>query len=95
MRLDELPTSARVEDRRGMTAGRAGGIGIGTVVVLGLIGWALGINPLLLIGGAEMLSGGSQTQQQQGPTGTPSDETGKFVSAVLGSTGDVWTSVCG
>jgi hypothetical protein len=40
MRLDELPTSARVEDRRGMTAGRAGGIGIGTVVILTLIGWA-------------------------------------------------------
>ena len=93
MRLDELPTSDRVEDRRGMTAGRAGGIGIGTVVVLGLIGWALGINPALLIGGAEMLSRGIQTQQQQGPTSTPSDETGKFVSAVLGSTEEVWTDV--
>jgi len=93
MRLDELPTSNRVEDRRGMTAGRAGGIGIGTVVVLGLISWALGINPVLLIGGAEMLSKGIQTQQQQGPTGTPSDETGKFVSAVLGSTEEVWTDV--
>jgi len=93
MRLDELPTSNRVEDRRGMTAGRAGGIGIGTVVVLGLIGWALGINPVLLIGGAEMLSKGIQTQQQQGPTGTPSDETGKFVSSVLGSTEEVWTDV--
>src|SRR6516165_12765708 len=93
MRLDELPTSARVEDRRGMTAGRAGGIGIGTVLVLTLIGWAFGIDPRLLIGGAEQLSGGSQTTQQQGPTGTPSDETGKFVSAVLGSTEDVWTDV--
>jgi uncharacterized protein len=93
MRLDELPTSDRVEDRRGMTAGRAGGLGIGTVVALGLIGWALGINPVLLIGGAEMLSKGIQTQQQQGPTGTPSDETGKFVSAVLGSTEEVWTDV--
>ena len=93
MRLDELPTSDRVEDRRGMTAGRAGGIGIGTVVVLGLIGWALGIDPRILIGGAEMLSRGIQTQQQQGPTSTPSDETGKFVSAVLGSTEEVWTDV--
>jgi predicted metalloprotease len=93
MRLDELPTSDRVEDRRGMTAGRAGGIGIGTVVVLTLIGWAFGVDPRLLIGGAEQLSEGSQTQQQQGPTGTPSDETGRFVSAVLGSTEEVWTDV--
>ena len=53
MRLDELPKSQRVEDRRGMTAGRAGGIGIGTVVVLGLIGWAFGIDPRVLIGGAD------------------------------------------
>jgi predicted metalloprotease len=93
MRLEELPTSDRVEDRRGMTAGRAGGIGIGTVLVLTLIGWAFGIDPRLLIGGAEMLSRGSQTQQQQVPTGTPSDETGRFVSAVLGSTEEVWTDV--
>jgi predicted metalloprotease len=73
MRLDELPRSDRVEDRRGVTAGRAG-IGIGTVVVLGLVGWAFGIDPRLLIGGAEMLSRVGQTQQQQVPTGAPSDE---------------------
>ena len=68
-------------------------MGIGTVVVLGLIGWAFGIDPRLLIGGAEMLSRGSQTQQQQVPAGAPSDETGKFISAVLGSTEEVWTGV--
>lgn len=92
MRLDELPKSDRVEDRRGLPAGRAG-IGIGTVVVLALIGWALGIDPSVLIGGAEQMSGGSQIQQQQIPTGAPSDQTGQFVSAVLGSTEDVWTEV--
>jgi predicted metalloprotease len=91
MRLDELPTSNRVEDRRGVPGGPVG-IGIGTVLVLTLIGWAVGIDPSLLIGGAEQISGGSQTQQQ-GPTGTPSDETGRFVSAVLGSTEEVWTDV--
>jgi uncharacterized protein len=91
MRLDELPRSQRVEDRRRMTPGRAGGIGIGTVVVLSLIGWALGIDPRMLIGGAEQMSGGGQTEQQQGPAGTPSDETGQFISAVLGSTEEVWT----
>ena len=93
MRLDELPTSHRVEDRRGLTAGRAGGIGIGTVVVLGLIGWTFGIDPRVLIGGAQMLSKVGQTQQQQVPTGAPSDEIGHFVSAVLGSSEEVWTGV--
>jgi hypothetical protein len=52
MRLDELPKGARIEDRRGVTVAR-GGIGIGTIVVLGLIGWASGIDPRLLIGGAK------------------------------------------
>jgi uncharacterized protein len=98
MRLDELPRSDRIEDRRGQTAGRAG-IGIGTVAVLALIGWALGIDPRVLIGGAEMMSGGSQTQQQQTgagssrTTGAPSDEMGQFVSAVLGSTEAEWTEI--
>jgi predicted metalloprotease len=95
MRLDELPTSDRIEDRRGVPGGRAG-LGIGTVVVLGLIGWALGIDPRILIGGAELISGGSQTQQgpaSPGQTGAPSDEMGHFVSAILGSTEAEWTEI--
>jgi predicted metalloprotease len=68
-----------------------GGLGIGTIAVLALIGWALGVDPRVLIGGAEMLSGGDEQQQQTtvGSTtssGTPSDATGQFVSAILGST---------
>ena len=56
MRWDELPRSDNVEDRRadgprGVPMGRTGGIGIGTLVILCLIGWALGINPLDLIEG--------------------------------------------
>jgi predicted metalloprotease len=97
MRLDELPKSAQIEDRRGVTVAR-GGIGIGTIVVLGLIGWALGIDPRLLIGGAEMMSrsGGPQQQADPGSTtssGSPSDAMGQFVSAVLGSTETVWTDI--
>jgi len=94
MRLDDLPTSNRIEDRRGFTTSHAGGLGVGTIVVLGLIGWALGIDPRLLIGGAEMMSRSDQTQQEtQVGTGTPSDETGRFVSAILGSTEAEWKEV--
>ncbi len=97
MRLDELPKSARIEDRRGVTVAR-GGIGVGTIVVLGLIGWALGIDPRLLIGGAQMMSrsGGQQQQADAGSTtssGSPSDAMGQFVAAVLGSTETVWTDI--
>ena len=101
MRFDRLPRSDRVEDRRGggprgFPMGRAGGIGIGTLLLLVLVGWALGINPLYLIGGAEILSrlGGSTQQTQPAPTGPkaelPSDQTAEFVSAVLGSTEAQW-----
>ncbi len=75
-----------------------GGLGIGSIIVLGLLGWALGIDPRLLIGGAEILTGGQQ--QQEAPysnprrrPATPTDDTGKFVSAVLGSTEVTWKDI--
>ena len=106
MRLDDLPESGNVEDRRGESGYGGGGsrgglpiggggLGIGTVVVLGLIGWALGIDPSLLIGGAEVLTGPSQPHVQAPPrrTGTPQDDMGRFVSKVLGSTEAQWKQV--
>jgi len=94
MRWEDFRTSSNVEDRRGMGIGGAGGLGIGTIVVLGLISWALGIDPRILIGGAEMLNGGgSGYQQQQGRQGTPQDEAGRFAAAILGNTEDVWKEV--
>jgi predicted metalloprotease len=105
MRLDDLPESGNIEDRRGegggfggfggMPVGR-GGLGIGTIVVLGLIGWALGIDPRLLIGGAELISGGDQQIQapaRNGPTGAPQDAMGRNVSRILGSTEVVWKDI--
>lgn len=96
MRWEDFRTSSNVEDRRGMgLPGGAGGLGIGTIVILGLLGWALGIDPRILIGGAEMMTGGGSgyQQQQQGRQGTPQDEMGRFASAVLGNTEDVWNTV--
>src|SRR5215475_8631483 len=104
MRLDELPRSDKVEDRRGegpggFPMGRTGGVGIGTIILLVLVGWALGINPLYLIGGAEILSGlrGSQQESQPAPgtakTESPSDQMSEFVSAVLGSTEVQWKEI--
>ena len=101
MRLDHLPRSDNVEDRRGQgggfrVPGGRGGLGIGTVVVLGLLAWALGIDPRLLIDGAEIFSGGDSSQQQsseQTKAGAPSDQAGQFVSAVLGSTEAQWQKI--
>ena len=106
MRWDDFRRSDNIEDDRdgggyggggfGIPIGR-GGLGIGTVVVLGLLGWALGIDPNVLIGGAEIISGGSSYQEPYREparrTGVPSDSTGQFVAAVLGSTEDVWSEI--
>src|SRR5512135_2723374 len=108
MRWDDFRRSDNIEDDRdggggyggggfGLPVG-GGGLGIGTVIVLGLIGWALGIDPSVLIGGAEMVNSG-RTQYQQPyretarRTGAPKDQMGDFVAAVLGNTEDVWTKI--
>lgn len=104
MRYDQLPRSDRVEDRRedgprGFPTGRAGGIGIGTVIILCVVAWALGINPLYLIGGAEVLSRLNPPAEQSQPAprspnaDAPPDRAADFVSAVLGSTEVQWKEI--
>jgi predicted metalloprotease len=102
MRIDELPRSDRIEDRRGqgggfrMPGGRRGGIGIGTIIILGLIGWALGIDPRILMEGADTLSRTTQaptTTERSGQAGAPSDRTGQLVAAVLGSSEVQWKKI--
>ncbi|MDQ1186552.1 KPN_02809 family neutral zinc metallopeptidase [Agrobacterium larrymoorei] len=102
--------SDNIEDRRGMstggmgggggfrlpTGGSGGGIGIGGLVVILLISWALGINPLTLLSGGDMYSdSGSQQQQQTGtrPQGQSSDETTAFVRTILAETEDTWGKI--
>ena len=66
MRWEDFRSSENVEDRRGMggVPGGAGGLGIGAMIILGLIGWVLGIDPRILISGAEMATGGSPRHEQ-------------------------------
>ena len=107
MRWEDFRQSSNIEDDREASASRGGGLGmpggggglgIGMIIILGLIGWALGIDPSVLIGGAQILTGDGRATQQTSPapevdTGTPNDQTGQFVAAVLGSTEDVWTEI--
>jgi len=97
--------SDNVEDRRGGGGGGGGGglggliggrgIGIGTIVIALLGGWAFGINPLTIL---SLLSGGGAPTaqvQQQAPAHKPpaDDRMARFVSTVLADTEDVWTDV--
>jgi len=111
MRYDDFRRSDDIEDRRGEDGGMGGGggfglpmggggLGIGTVIVLGLLGYAFGIDPRLLIGGAEILSGGGQAPTYQtdrrassGKTGAPTDEVGSMISGILGEIDDRWSEI--
>src|SRR5437762_8444251 len=111
MRYDDFRRSDDIDDRRddsggGMGGGGGmglpmggGGLGIGTVIVLGLIGYAFGIDPRILIGGAEILTGGGsqtyQTDRRSGPakTGAPTDEMGSMISGILGEIDDRWSEI--
>jgi predicted metalloprotease len=115
MRWEDFGQSDNIEDRRGDPGGGGfgggmggmigggGGLGLGAMIILGLIGYAFGINPAVLIGGAEVLTGGRgqnysqqeeyrqpqrQAQQQQ-----PTDQMSRFVSAILAGNEKVWSEI--
>jgi uncharacterized protein len=102
MRIEDFRRSANVEDDREASASRgvpggAGGLGIGVVIIVTLVGWYLGIDPNVLLNGAQqVLGGGSSEQSSTAPpvtAGTPNDPTGQFVAAILGDTEDRWTEI--
>ncbi|KQT88038.1 neutral zinc metallopeptidase [Aurantimonas sp. Leaf443] len=95
--------SSNVEDRRGQGGDiggggggfripiRAGGGGIGLIIVALVLWFAFGINPMVLLGGGEEPAQ-QTTAQRSGPgvQGT-ADETDDFVATVLADTEDVWS----
>jgi predicted metalloprotease len=112
MRYDDFRRSSDIDDRRdsddsgggggfGIPMGGGGGLGIGTIIVLGLIGYAFGIDPRILIGGAEILTGSGshtpsyQSDRQSAPakTGVPTDDMGSMISGILGEIDDRWTEI--
>src|SRR6202165_5021693 len=112
MRYDDFRRSDDIDDRRGDDGGGMGGGGgfgipraggglrIVPIIVLGLVGYAFGIDPRILIGGAEILTGGGhapsyQTDRRSGPakTGAPTDEMGSMISGVLGEIDDRWSKI--
>lgn len=113
MRWDDFRSSENIEDRRGdgplagpgfpLPAGR-GGMGLGTIIIVGLIAWAVGIDPRIILSGIEMTqgqgpTGGYERQMPNQPNvrkkGPPTDELGRFVANVLGSTEDRWSEIFG
>src|SRR5690606_20908770 len=56
-----------------------GGLGIGTIVIILIVAWFLGINPLSLLGlgGGSGIQIGPQPGSQSGEMGAPADDPGQ------------------
>ncbi len=92
MRWEGRRESGNIEDRRGMGGMGVGlpvGGGVGGLVLLLLISWLTGTNPL------DLISTSSVPQDQTvGTTGVRDDDPqAKFISVVLGDTEDTWREV--
>ena len=94
MRWESRRRSSNIEDRRGMrAAGPVGVGGIGTLVVVLLVSYLTGTNPLQLL---QMTDDGSPGggAPLAGPTGAPSgDPQAEFVAVVLGDTEEAWSRI--
>jgi len=87
MDLSGRRESDNVEDRRSST-GKKAGLGIGGLIIVGVITWLMGGNPL------SVLSDQGSNVFQNTATSAPSPENdamAKFASQILAGTEDVWT----
>lgn len=91
MRLGRQRESSNVEDRRGVRYGRAGGIGLGTIV-LALVAMYFGQDPAVVLEG---MQGEGPATQEQVPYQESAEEAQArvLVSKVLADTEDAWGAI--
>jgi uncharacterized protein len=84
--------SSNVEDRRGVSRGKAAiGGGLGTLIII-ILALLFGADPQQILQQVPQ-NGPSAPVQSSRPTNQQEDDMKKFVSVVLGKTEDVWTDV--
>ena len=86
----------RIPVGRGGVRRAGGGIGIGGIILILVISWVLGINPLTLLSGGDIgLDGGAPAGRYEEQTGRPpaDDQTTAFIRTVLAETEDTWNGI--
>lgn len=81
--------STNIEDRRGAVPRRVVGGGCGTIVII-LIVWLLGGNPLELLNN---MSSSDQASSSNYQATEAENQLAQFVAVVLGDTEDVWSTI--
>ena len=91
MRLKGTRRSSNIEDRRrsGGRAGKAGGLGIGGILIVLAIGYFTGIDVSSLLD----QSAAPQTQTAQRDLSPAEEQAADFSARVLATTEDVWTNI--
>lgn len=87
MDLSGRRRSTNVEDRRGKSAGKIAGVGIGGAIIAGLIALLLGGNPSEVM---QQISSQQQTQQTEYTPTEQEEQLREFAEKILASTEDVW-----
>lgn len=92
MRLTGRRESTNVDDRRHIRGGKKAGLGLGGMIVVGIIIWLMGGNPLSVLNYADTES--MFMEQGSSTTYTPTaqdEELAKFSRQILAGTEDIWT----
>jgi hypothetical protein len=100
MRLNGRRESSNVEDRRGMSGGAKAGLGIGGIIMVALMAWLAGGDPLSAVmqevqnGGLGSLTGtNTEVEEGQREFTQEEQELAKFSTQILAGTEDVWTEI--
>lgn len=88
MKLDGRRESSNVEDRRGRSISKAGGLGLGGILIVGLLAWIFGGDPSSIL---QQLGSAENTTENTDYVGSADEEAmAKFASQILAGTEDVW-----
>ena len=97
MRLDGRRESTNVDDRRGRSSmKKAGGLGLGGLILVGIISLIMGGNPLDVIQQVGTMDQSSAYTTEENVNYTPSaeeEELALFAKRILAGTEDVWTAI--
>ncbi|MBP5720746.1 MAG: neutral zinc metallopeptidase [Bacteroidales bacterium] len=91
MNLEGRRQSTNVDDRRGRSVGKAGGLGLGGILLAGILYLVFGINPTEIIEQTGAI-GGSQVETNYTPS-AEEEELAVFSKQILAGTEDVWTKI--
>lgn len=93
MKLDGRRVSTNVDDRRGRsTATRAGGLGLGGLIIVGIITLLMGGNPLDMLQMVGSMDQGTESVSNYQPL-AEEEELALFAKRILAGTEDVWTEI--